>query len=165
MGRRTKTLIPTTSNLLKPETISPITVQQELQKNRGQQKLFYDRHAKPLKSLNAGDSVLMRSKDGRWKPAKVTSINQTAPRSYNIMTPQGQHYRRNRKDLRKVTGGTDIKNADKFIDDQSYDSDTNETIEGNSDVHESTFPVAPTPALRRSQRTIRAPTRYADQFS
>ena len=33
MGRRTKTLIPTASNLLKPETINPITVQEELQKH------------------------------------------------------------------------------------------------------------------------------------
>ena len=116
MGRRTKTLIPTARNLLKLETISPITVQEELQKHWRQQKLFYDWHAKPLKSLNVGDSVLMTSKDGRWKPAKVTSISQTAPRSYNIVTPQGQHYRRNRKDLRKVTGGTDIKtNAGRSI--------------------------------------------------
>ena len=37
MGRRTKTLIPTTSNLLKPETINPIIVQEELQKHRRQQ--------------------------------------------------------------------------------------------------------------------------------
>ena len=95
----------------------------------------------------------------------MTSISQTAPRSYYIVTPQGQHYRRNRKDLRKVTGGTDIKtDADNFLDDQKYDSDTNETIEENSDTHESIAPVVPAPALRRSQRTIRAPIRYADQF-
>ena len=63
----------------------------------------------------------------------MTSISQTAPRSYYIVTPQGQHYCRNRKDLRKVTGGTDIKpDADNFLDDQTYDSDTNETIEENT---------------------------------
>ena len=167
MGRRTKTLIPTSSSLLKPETISPITVQEELQKHRRQQKLFYDQHAKPLNSLSVGDSVLMTSKDGRWRPAKVTSISQTAPRSYNIVTPQGQNYRRNRKDLRKVTGGsTDIKtNVDEFLDDQSYDSDTNEPVEENSNARESTSPVVSAPAVRRSQRTIRAPIRYADQLS
>ena len=40
MGRRTKTLIPTASNLLKPETINPITVQEELQEHRRQQNYF-----------------------------------------------------------------------------------------------------------------------------
>ena len=44
--------------------------------------------------LWVGDSVLITTKDGKWKPAKVTSINKTGPRSYNIVTPQGQHYRR-----------------------------------------------------------------------
>ena len=112
-----------------------------------------------------GDSVLMTSKDGRWRPAKVTSISQTAPRLYYIVTPQGQHYRRNRKDLRKVTGGTDIKtDADNFLDDQTYDSDINEPIEENSDTHESFAPIVPAPALRHSQRTIRAPIHYADKF-
>lgn len=79
------------------------------------------------------------------------------------MTPQGQHYCRNRKNLRKVTGGTDIKrNADEFLDDQSYDSDTNKTSEENSDICESTSPVVSALALRHSQRTIRAPSCYAD---
>ena len=118
-----------------------------------------------MKSLSVDDSVRMTSKDGRWRPAKVTSISQTAPRSYNIVTPQGQQYRRNRKDLRKVTGGTDIKTStDEFLDDQSYDSDTNETIEENSNARESVSPVVSAPILRRSQRTIRAPSRYTDQI-
>ena len=89
MGRRTKTLLSTSSTSLKPETINPKTVQKELQKQRCKQKLYYDQTAKPLKSLNMGDSVLMTTKDGKWKPAKVTSINQTGPCSYNIVIPQG----------------------------------------------------------------------------
>ena len=54
-----------------------------------------------LKLLDKGDTVMMTMKDGKWKPAKVTSINQTGPRSYNIVMPQRQQYRRYRKDLRK----------------------------------------------------------------
>ena len=65
-----------------------------------------------------------------------------------------------------MTGGRDIKtSADEFLDDQSYDSDTNETIEDNSDTRESTSPIVPAPALRYFQRTIREPSRYTDQFS
>ena len=162
MGRRTKTLIPTANTLLKPATINPTAVQEELQKHRKQQKMFYDRQAKPLKSLKIGDSVLMTSKDGTWKPAKVTSISQRAPCSYNIVTPQGQYYRRNRKDLRKVMGKTEVNTStDEFLDDQAYDSDTNEPVEESCGTNS----VVSAPALRRSQRTIRAPVRYADQFS
>ena len=42
MGRRTRTLIPTTDNLLKPKTINPRTVQNELQKRKAIQKYYYD---------------------------------------------------------------------------------------------------------------------------
>ena len=81
---------------------------QRLMGRRTKQKLYYDRNAKPLKNLDKGDTVVMTTKDGKWKPAKVTKTNQSGPRSYNIVTPLGQQYRRNRKDLRKVTGGTGI---------------------------------------------------------
>ena len=65
MGRQTKTLIPNSSTLLKPETINLIAVQKELQQHRRQQKLYYHQHTKPLKSLDVGDSVLMTTKDGK----------------------------------------------------------------------------------------------------
>ena len=148
MGRRTKTLIPTSSTLLKPETINPKTVQKELQNNRRQQKLYYDRHAKPLTTLKVGDSVLMTSKHGRWKPAQVTSINQTGPRSYNIVTPQGHHYRRNRKHLRKATGVTSSNTSvNDFLDDQSYDSEANKPTREISDTCEPITPVVSVPVL------------------
>ena len=109
--------------------------------------------------------MLMTTKDGKWKPVKVTSINQTGPRSYNIVTPQGQQYRRNRKDLRKVTGGTDSNTSVcNFLDDELYDASSNELIRDNSDSCESVPPVSSVPTMRRSQRTIRAPVRYADQY-
>ena len=75
------------------------------------------------------------------------------------MTPLGQQYRRNRKDLRKVTGGTGIgTNFEDCIDDKVYDTDLNETFRGNCDDSESV------PATKRSQKTIRAPVRYADEY-
>jgi len=161
MGRRTKTLLPTSSKLLKPATINPKTVQTELQEQRAKQKLYYDRNAKALKPLRSGDSVLMTTKDGKWKPAKVTNVSETGPRSYNIVTPQGQHYRRNRKDLRKMTGSTGINtNIDDFLDDQSYDDNTNKLStanSGNSEIvmrgnsSEATLPATSLPPVRRSQ--------------
>ena len=67
----------------------------------------------------------MQTKDGRWRPAKVTGISPSTPRSYYITTPQGQCYRRNRKYLRKDTGK--CKNhvsVDDTFDDDMYDEPT-----------------------------------------
>ena len=62
--------------------------------------------------------MLMTTKDGKCKSVKVTSVNKTGPRSYNIVTPHSQHYRRNRKDLRKATVGTGINtNINDSLDD------------------------------------------------
>jgi len=116
----------------------------------------------------------MTTKDGKWKPAKVTSVRETEPRSYNIVTPQGQHYRRNRKDLRKMTGGTGINtNINNFLD-QSYDDNTNKLStanSGNSEIvmrdnsSEATLPATSLPPVRRSQHVFRPPVRYANQYS
>ena len=101
---------------------------------------------------------MMTTKYSKWKPAKVTSVNQTGPRSYNTVTPQGKQYRRNRKDIRKVTGGTSIStNVDDFLGDELYDADSNEPIRDNCDNSESVPHVISAPATRCSQQTIRAP--------
>ena len=101
MGRRTRTLIPTMQNLLKPKTISPKSVQNELLQCKAVQKHYYDRHTKPLENLKENEAVLMQVKD-TWHPAKVVKICKNTPRSYIVTTPQGKSYRRNRRHLRKV---------------------------------------------------------------
>ena len=92
MGRRTKTLLPTSNRLLQPKTIHPKTVQNELTKCKDKQKLYYDRHTKSLNKFSRGDQVMMKGRD-RWLPATV--LTKSAPRSYVIKIPQGQGYRRN----------------------------------------------------------------------
>ena len=60
-----------------------------------------------------------------------------------------------------MMGKTEVNTStDEFLDDQAYDSDTNEPVEESPGTNS----VVSAPALRRSQRTIRAPVRYADQF-
>ena len=92
MGRRTKTLVPTTDALLQPKTIDPTLVQKELTQHRQKQKEYFDQHTKSLTQLKNGNSILVSAKDGKWKLAKVTSRNENSPRSYNIITPKGQYY-------------------------------------------------------------------------
>ena len=89
MGRRTKTLIPTTKVLLKPKVINPSIVQKELRQRKVVQKRYYNQHAKHLKKLkvHVEESVWLQRQDGRWVPAKVSGVSKQAPRSYFITTP------------------------------------------------------------------------------
>ena len=48
IGRRTKTLVPTTDALLQPKTIDPTLVQKEPTQCQQKQKEYFDQHTKPL---------------------------------------------------------------------------------------------------------------------
>jgi len=57
-----------------------------------------------------------------------------------------------------MTGGTSIgTNVDDFLDDKLYNIDSNEPIRDSCDNSESVPYVISAPAMRHSQRTIRAP--------
>lgn len=169
MGRRTKTLIPTTEKLLQPKTISPTVVQKELKHRKALQKYYYNQHAKPLAKLSVGENVLMQVKDGKWSPAKVTGISHNTPRSYFITTPQGQCYRRNRKYLRKDTGkGDNHVNVDDYMDDDTYDETIIPADESSHSSQNTQMSTSQTQQIdvpvRRSQRTIKKPVRYSDSL-
>ena len=111
MGRRTKTLLPTTEALLKPATIEPNIVQARLHKYMKDGKTHFDVNAKDLPKLELGDAV--RIQDGKvWKPARVVAVHSKAPRSYMVDTPTGRVLRRNRRHLLRTREG-DIVNPAK----------------------------------------------------
>ena len=95
MGWRTKTPLPTVPQLLKPQQL-PDTVTQDIQERHHNQSQHYNKTAKPLAPIKAGDTVRMKTKDG-WMPA-VVSHHTSEPRSY-IVNRQGHQYQRNRRDL------------------------------------------------------------------
>ena len=161
MGRRTKTLIPTCEKLLQPKIIKPKTVIKEMKQRKEKQKIYYDRHTRPLKNLVVGDSVMMQVKN-YWKPAKVTAVAQKTPRSYEVQTTEGQTYRRNRRHLRKVPNATQ---DDDYFSDDPWDE--NDSTDNSPDTISRTQPpLSPSTVipLRRSQRTIKKPERYSDLY-
>ncbi|XP_035230367.1 uncharacterized protein LOC118202312 [Stegodyphus dumicola] len=81
-SRRTKTILPTSEELLKPQVVK--NVKEKINQERTNMS-YYDRHTKPLPSL-------------RWKPA-VVEVYKTH-RSY-ILRSGGSVLRRNRKDIRE----------------------------------------------------------------
>ena len=73
MGRRTRTRMPTTSTLLKPELITPESVTNKLKQCRSKNKTYYDKQAKPLPPIKEGDSIRYRT-NKTWTPSKELDV-------------------------------------------------------------------------------------------
>ena len=97
-GRRTRTLIPTTSELLKPKIVEDVPG--KLFKRKQLQAKYYNISAKELPPLNNGEVVRVKPTDrsGRWYKARVEK--QVDVRSYDVRNEDGRVFRRNRKHLR-----------------------------------------------------------------
>ena len=97
-GRRTRTLIPTTSELLKPKIVED--VQGKLLRRKQLQAKHYNISAKELPPLSKGEIVRVKPTDrsGRWFKARVEQ--QVDVRSYEVRTEDGRILRRNRRHLR-----------------------------------------------------------------
>ena len=103
MGRRTKTLIPTTQNLLMPKTNPPEVDKSQLKEGQQIQAKYYNRSTKELPALSEGDVVRMKPfKLGAksWPKAQVTA--RLDERSYTVEADNGAVYRRNRQHLKKT---------------------------------------------------------------
>ena len=103
MNRRTKTLLPTTDQLLQPQARKQAEERAKLIERQQKQKWYYDCTAKDLKPLEKGDAVRMkplRPGEKKWRKALV--IEKRDQRSYTVETPDGGTYRRNRAHLRKT---------------------------------------------------------------
>ena len=99
MSRRSRTTIPTTEALLKPEVIDG--VYENIKRKRQQAKAAYDQHAKPLPELHVGEPVRLQPVNPRAPWEKGSCVAKTESRSYLIETEGGNLYRRNRKSIRQ----------------------------------------------------------------
>lgn len=98
MSRRLRSVLPVTNHHLKPRVTSWRAVQATRKKKQATQKLYYNRSAKPLSTLQPGDNIRYQQETGMWKPAVVLQPAETE-RSYIIRTGEGQTFRRNRRHL------------------------------------------------------------------
>ena len=106
---------------------------------------------------------MMRAKE-KWEPATFIGICQDKPRSYIVGTLGGKRYRRSRCHLKPTPSSWNVRlrhqNCDDWPDDASVINETNAT-ETEMPATQSNNPSAPF-HLRRSQKTIRKPSRYTD---
>ncbi|MGH0142006.1 UNVERIFIED_CONTAM: hypothetical protein FKN15_074960 [Acipenser sinensis] len=101
MSRRTRTLLPTAQQLLKPKVVEDVTERKEIRQQKT--KHYYNRQAKDMPELQEGQTIRAlltpNSKSNKWEPGICTK--QISPRSYEVKV-NGHTYRRNRKDIKPV---------------------------------------------------------------
>lgn len=161
MGRRLRTSIPVTGDMLKPQLHDPEEVLPKLKERQRKQKKQHDRSAKELPPLRDGEVVRVKE-GGKWKPARVTQIL-PLPRSYKVETEHGE-YRRNRSHLLK-TGESQAEEiiTDDDLPETAAESTSVADTPGHSEMHPDENPdEMSATTTTRSGRTIREPQRFKD---
>ena len=100
-GRRTRTLLPTTSYLLKSKVQEDVN--DKLLKQKSKQAKYYNQNTKELPPLQTGEVVRVAPKlgDRERKLFKAQVEDQVDIRSYEVRTEDSRLYRRNRRHLRQ----------------------------------------------------------------
>ena len=102
MSRRTKTLLPTVSALLRPEVVDAKHTERDIRRGQHQQATYYNRRASDLNALDEGDTVRLQPfRLGRKDWARGTVVRRLDERSYLVDTPTGV-LRRNRQHIKKT---------------------------------------------------------------
>ena len=97
MSRRTRTILPTASSLLRPKVSAHST--EKLERKRPKSNFYHDHHVKQLPELEIGQEVRIAPlrKNQTWKPA--TCVEKFLDRSY-VVQSGNETLRRNRPFLR-----------------------------------------------------------------
>lgn len=139
-------------------------VSQRMKLLQDQQKFQYNKSAKDLPPLYKNDVVRLRFplSSKRWN-IKAKVVREVAPRSYEILTERGQVLRRNRRHLLIV--------KEQFVDPKQtfaedflpnllpLDKITPPVVSNSSNT-----PAPPTPAVRRTVRVSKPPSRLIESI-
>ena len=154
MSRRTRTLVPATTNLLYPEVVDG--VQERLQLRRQKAKSYFDKDAKALPELDIGQEVRVAGQRKKtWQLGKC--LEKLSDRSYLVLT-DGETVRRNREDLRPRL------DADNAASTATSQTQEDAKSAGEADTTKPQTPATPAPSMARrtSSRTVKPPARFKD---
>ncbi|XP_053406305.1 uncharacterized protein LOC128559147 [Mercenaria mercenaria] len=170
INRKTRTLLPERSNQFQPSI--PSNVKAKLQKSKDRQAYYYNRNAKPLHCLRAGDTVRIQpnERNKTWEKGIVVEKRQT--RSYNVLRENCTVVNRNRKHLRRTSElfneqREETVDIDPKINDQELlpqrDSRTETELKPQTIGQSVNSETPATPVTqRRSGRIVRMPLKYKD---
>ena len=164
LSRRTKTNLPTSSNLLKPSVAEDALEKDKLSKLK--QKFYYDRAANNLQDLQKDDVMQMqpfRLNEKTWRKAKV--LKPLGRRSY-VVESNGQLYIRNWRHL-KCSAEADSMPAEEWtMPSNHHDSKVKDHLTNEQPMLK---PVAPTPvktmATTKVNRSMTTTESNKDQLS
>ena len=171
LGRRVRTSLPTSAPLLSPLSTKDMKdIQERLKGRQMKYKADYDhRCGRESRPLHEGESVSICTRD-KWYQGEVVEKFKS-PRSYIVLSPEGQRYRRNRRHLRSTqvkrsfvsaqpefpenmdNGMT--KNMPEIGDNLAENGKSNSTVPPSAKS-----PSAKSPVKTHSGRIITPPTRY-----
>lgn len=177
LGRRTRSFLPTTTNLLKPRGDTLVSNDRKrMEKSQVKQSHYYDKTAKDLPVLNEGDIVRMKPfqlGEKRWEKAIVNK--RLDERSYEVETERGT-FRRNRVHLKgsneQSTKPVTMSPIPKTIRSIPISPPIQKNPEMTPEVQKEQV-LSPSPdcnkqtistesARTRSGREVKTPSRYAD---
>ena len=95
-GRRTRTLMPSTPQLL--ESYRAAETRENMQQAKIKQAEYYNRHVKAKPELQEGQTVRVNLNDKEWRKGEIEKV--LPFRSYIIRTDDDSKYRRNRRHVR-----------------------------------------------------------------
>ena len=98
MGRVLRSTLPIATAVLQPAI--PEGFHSKLKHLQARQEHYYNSNSKPLPEFTPGTTVHMTTRRG-WEPATVIS-KRGEPRAYDVQTPSGVTFRRNRQHLRRI---------------------------------------------------------------
>ena len=182
-GRRTRTNLPTTKNLLEPSGASiRHHEKQRMKELQKKQSDNYNKSAKDLPGLHEGDIVRVKPYkvgDSVWQKAVVK--RRLDDRSYHIEREDGIQLRRNRRDLKqtnedlhnKTTQDQPEAEIEKQIsqprdtENEKHKADTPQKtkkhkVQGTTQTEHSNIQPEGTVTKTRTGRIIRPPKRYGD---
>ena len=128
-----------------------------MQQGKTKSKQHFDKTAKPLSQLEKGNSVYIQ-KGKVWEPGEIISNHNNS--SYQVQTPDGAIYRRNRKFINKshqLQTESSYQNNDQFQ--TNYDQNSNScepNLETTSKVNAGQY------YRTRSGREVKPPSRYTE---
>ena len=178
MSRRTKTLLPTASVLLRPEVVDARHTERDMKRSQNQQATYYNKRASDRQVLEEGDTVRPQPfRLGRKDWSRGTVVKRLDESSYVVDTPTGV-LRRNRQHLRKtheryehqraaVTPGPQILPSAREVTpaiDRPAQPASNNDPPGSPMRQPSAMTQSPerSDATTRSGRAIRLPARYRE---
>ena len=98
MGRVLRSTLLIATAVLQPAI--PEGFHSKLKHLQARQEHYYNSNSKPLPEFTPGTTVHMTTRRG-WEPATVIS-KRGEPRAYDVQTPSGVTFRRNRRHLRRI---------------------------------------------------------------